>query len=647
MFGGGFHIDSSIGYDFGDYEGIKGDLDAVIPLLHIGRHVLFAQPGAVFWTGIEKEERIDGNFGLVYRNELTKDLVGGVSFFYDQDFQIGHSRISGGIDLQSHSLLLGANYYHVLSEVEDGREGFIEEAVDGMDLRMAIEKDIVRAEASVGYWDYTGEESGGQEDPQSGWQTSMGIDFGIRVMPGVFVEAGWEKHKDDLVLDERIFAGLAFRFSLPDLKGASYGDGSMSANLYKIVDREKRILYEEREADNIILTPGEGVIEEGGTVTVAVQLREPSAEDVVINLIGSGTATYGEISDDGDYLLNNGSGNCSAVTGANCQITVPANETVPADNIVITINDDGGGEGPETIILSTTIASGDASLTSRPLVLTIPVDPPLPTVNLSADSTSILEGNTATITLTLSEGLGSDATFNLIAGGTEATYGTGSNDDWNLSVGGTDCDMASGTMCQVTIDEGDTTAEVTVEVNRDTDNETTLQNFTVSAEVDSGSLTVVMPGNRSSLNFTIPAEESLPTVALNFSGTEILNANALGSVRMSITMNRALDVPVTVNVIGAGSAMYDITETSGWILTHKAVPEGEAIPATLVNGNICNSIGGTGCEITISARQTIVDLEVVSYFLTPGENITLTLSNTGSENLVKLGSPTMQEFTAQ
>ena len=178
----------------------------------------------------------------------------------------------------------------------------------------------------------------------------------------------------------------------------------MSANLYKIVDREKRILYEEREADNIILTPS-GTVEEGGTVTVAIQLREPSAEDVVINLIGSGTATYGEISDDGDWLLNNGSGNCSAVTETSGQITVPANETVPANNIVITINDDGGGEGPETIIISTTIASGDASLTSRPLVLTIPVDPPLPTVNLSADSTSILEGNTATITLTLSEGL--------------------------------------------------------------------------------------------------------------------------------------------------------------------------------------------------------------------------------------------------
>ncbi len=646
LFGGGFRIDSSIGYDFGDYEGIKGDVDAVIPLLHIGRHVLFAQPGAVFWTGIEKEERIDGNFGLVYRNELTKDLVGGVSFFYDQDFQIGHSRISGGIDLQSHALLLGANYYHVLSEVEDGREGFIEEAVDGMDLRMAIEKDIVRAEASVGYWDYTGEESGGQEDPQSGWQTSMGIDFGVRVMPGVFVEAGWEKHKDDLVLDERIFAGLAFRFSLPDLKGASYGDGSMSANLYKIVDREKRILYEEREADNIILTPS-GTVEEGGTVTLAIQLREPSAEDVVINLVGSGTATYGEISDGGDWLLNNGSGNCDAVTETSCQITITAGETVPADNVVITIHDDGGGEDPETIVLSTSIASGDASLTSRPLVLTIPVDPPLPTVNLSADSTSIAEGNTATITLTLSEGLGSDATFNLIAGGTEATYGTGANDDYNLSVGGTDCDMASGTMCQVTIDEGDTTAEVTVEVNTDTTDETNSKDFTVSVEVDSGSIAIVEPGSSSSLNFTIPAD--LPIVSLNYSGGSTTSTGLLP--QMTIDLSKASTENIEIDIVSTGSTSdYNISGTSAWFISYLLVPAGSTAgsgPLNPVDATVCGTVNEDSCRIRIPRDATTVRVQIHA----AGQiNQTMVVSievPTASSNLVALGTPSTHTITIQ
>ena len=636
MFGGGFRIDSSIGYDFGDYEGIKGDLDAVIPLLHIGRHVLFAQPGAVFWTGIEKEERIDGNFGLVYRNELTKDLVGGVSFFYDQDFQIGHSRISGGIDLQSHALLLGANYYHVLSEAEDGREGFIEEAVDGMDLRMAIEKDIVRAEASVGYWDYTGEESGGQEDPQSGWQTSMGIDFGIRVMPGVFVEAGWEKHKDDLVLDERIFAGLAFRFSLPDLKGASYGDGSTSANLYRIVDREKRILYEERESDGILLIPSEGVIEEGGTVTVAVQLREPSAEDVVINLIGSGTATYGEISDDGDWLLNNGSGNCSAVTGTSCQITITAGETMPSNNAVITINDDGRtNELSEIIILSTTIASGDASLISRPLALTIPEDPPLPTVSLSADSTSITEGNTATITLTLSEDLGSDATFNLIAGGTEATYGTGANDDYNLSVGGTDCDMASeSNPCQVTIDADDTTAQVTVEVNADSIYETAPKNFTVSVLVDSGSISIVTLGSSSILNFTIPSDPEAPTVSLNYSGNRTLQTSTTDT-SIAVNFSETLSEAVTLFFVGTGA-----TYGTHWFISYNI---GQA-------GGSCGTAATTAgeCQLVVPADNTdLVDLDLIILGGSGNEiTVSVIVAEAGSTGLVA-GNPSSVTFTIQ
>ena len=637
LLGEGFQLDSSLSYHSGDNEGIEGDLDVVIPLWNGGRHAIFTQPGFVFWKGLEGEERFDGNIGLVYRAELTRGLIAGASIFYDHDFQIGHSRVSGGLDLQSGYFRFGANYYHPLSEVEDGREGFIEEALSGMDARLVFEREAVRLGSTIGYWDYKGEESGGQEDSRSGWKTSIGLDFGVRILPGVFAEASWERHKDNIVLDERIFAGLAFRFSLPDFQGASYGSGEMTSNLYKIVDREKRILYEEREADNIILTPSGSVVE-GGTVTVAIQLREASAEDVVINLVGSGSATYGEIGDDGDWLLNNGSGNCSAVTGTSCQITITAGETVPSDNTVITINDDGGGEDPETIILSTTIASGDASLTSRPLVLTIPVDPPLPTVSLSADSTSILEGNTATITLTLSEGLGSDATFNLIAGGTEATYGTGANDDWNLSVGGTDCDMASGTMCQVTIDEGDTTAEVTVEVNTDTTDETKSKDFTVSVEVDSGSIAIVEPGSSSSLNFTIPAD--LPTVSLNYSGSTMLKDLDQNN-RVTIQLSGAASAPVTLNISHNSQTLVHGT-TNDYVIRHIVFPAGTTSPPVQVNSYPRDCT--TDCRITFQPGETIGELNILS-LIDSGELTVSVEIPTGSENLVKLGDPVMLSFT--
>ena len=645
LLGEGFQFDSSLSYHSGDNEGIEGDLDVVVPLWNGGRHAIFTQPGFVFWKGLEGEERFDGNIGLVYRAELTRGLIAGASIFYDQDFEIGHSRVSGGLDLQSGFFRFGANYYHPLSEVEDGREGFIEEALSGMDARLVFEREAVRLGSTIGYWDYKGEESGGQEDSRSGWQTSIGLDFGVRILPGVFAEANWERHKDNIVLDERIFAGLAFRFSLPDFEGASYGSGEMTSNLYKIVDREKRILYEEREADGILLTLGEGVIEEGGTVTVAIQLREPSTEDVVINLVGSGTATYGEISDDGDWLLNNGSGNCSAVTGTSCQITITAGETVPANNAVITINDDGGGEDPETIILSTTIASGDASLTSRPLALTIPADPPLPTVSLSSDSTSLREGGMATITLTLSETLGADATFNLIGSG-GATYGTSA--DWNLSIDGfINCSATQASPCQVTIPQRERTAEATVEINTDLTYESSPEAFTVSVEVDSGSITLVTPGSSSSLDFTIPADPSVSaTVVVPTNLGAVTTVVEGGFSQLDIVLSQALTEDVTFNVAsGAGNATYGTTSSNDWHIS-RGVGGG---------GANCDSIGGTNCQFTISAGQTIsgqgsdhaITLDANSDSATEGiETFTIVISvASGSEHLVRMENPDRQEFT--
>ena len=644
MLGGGFQLDSSLSYHSGDNEGIEGDLDIVVPLLNLGRHVLFAQPGAVFWTGIEEEERIDSNIGLVYRAELTRNLVAGASVFYDHDFQIGHSRVSGGVDLQSGFFRLGANYYHPLSEIEDGREGFVEEALRGGDLQFAFERDVVRLGSTIGYWEYDG-----GEDVEDEWKTSFGLDFGVRILPGVFAEANWERHKDDVVLDERIFAGLAFKFSLPNFEGASYGDGSMSANLYKIVDREKRILYEERVAGPrvSIVRTGSEIVEEGGTIAVDVRLSEILAEDVTINLVGSGSATYGA---NGDWVVDNGSGDCDSVEGTDCQVVIAAGQLSPSGDVEITINDDGRtNELDENIILSMVIAStGDRNLTALGSVaLTIPADPPLPTVSLSADTNSVTEGNTATITLTLSERLGSDATFNLIGVGATADVTYGASNDWNLDVGGTNCDMASeSNLCQVTISQGNTTAEVVVEANVDIAEP--AEDFTVSVVVDSGSIALVTPGSSSSLDFTI---EGAPTVSLNYSGTTTL-PTTLGIVRALIELSEPIrDSAVTVNIVGTGSsATYDSNEASGtWAVFHKAVPEGMQPPAAFTSGTACPSVTApNGCEITIAAGQTYVDLELTSSFISSGNNIVFTLGvASASENLVRLGSSFTHTLTTE
>ena len=624
--GEGFQLDSSLSYHSGDNEGIEGDLDVVIPLWNGGRHAIFTQPGFVFWKGLEGEERFDGNIGLVYRAELTRGLIAGASIFYDQDFEIGHSRVSGGLDLQSGFFRFGANYYHPLSEVEDGREGFVEEALSGMDARLVFEREVVRLGSTIGYWEYDG-----GEEVEDEWKTSFGLDFGVRILPGVFAEASWERHKDNIVLDERIFAGLAFKFSLPNFEGASYVDGSMSANLYKIVDREKRILYEERVAGPrvSIVRTGSEIVEEGGTIAVDVRLSEILAEDVTINLVGSGSATYGA---NGDWVVDNGSGDCDSVEGTDCQVVIAAGQLSPSGDVEITINDDGRtNELDENIILSMVIAStGDRNLTALGSVaLTIPADPPLPTVSLSADTNSVTEGNTATITLTLSEELESDATFNLIGSG-GATYGTRA--DWNLSIDGfINCSATQASPCQVTIRQGRTTAEATVEVNADSTNETTAENFTVSVEVDSGSTSIVVPGSPSMLSFTIPAD--LPTVSLNYSGTTSVRSNQ--GVVMMIELSRSLTEEVAVTLTAGGTATYGFDHD--WVVTYGA------------GGTVCEEAlnVGSSCQITVPIGMTAIRVDVSTGGQTNQTNIVSIEIPQASQNLVALGSPPSHTLTIQ
>ena len=352
LLGEGFQLDSSLSYHSGDNEGIEGDLDVVIPLWNGGRHAIFTQPGFVFWKGLEGEKRFDGNIGLVYRAELTRGLIAGASIFYDQDFEIGHSRVSGGLDLQSGFFRFGANYYHPLSEVEDGREGFVEEALRGMDARLVFEREAVRLGSTIGYWEYDG-----GEDVEDEWKTSIGLDFGVRILPGVFAEASWERHKDDIVLDERIFAGLAFRFSLPGFEGASYGSGEMTSNLYKIVDREKRILYEERVGlpsisislpDSVSTDGMSAAIAEDNTVELDIQLSQALTEDVTLNLVASGSAEYGSSN---DWNLSVGGTDCASATETvPCQVVIGAGDT--SASVEVSINDDGRTEDLEAFNIS-------------------------------------------------------------------------------------------------------------------------------------------------------------------------------------------------------------------------------------------------------------------------------------------------------
>ena len=615
-----FQIDSSLDWVLG--EAVGGELEAVVPLWSKDGHVVFAQPGFVLWNGLADDDRLDGNLGVVYRTNLLNtpigfDAIGGVSLFYDHDFQIGHSRLGIGVDVQRDGFHGAFNYYHPLSDTQDGREGYVEDALQGMDARFAVESDVTRVGGSVGYWLFQGD--------KDEWEFSYGLDAGLRLMPGVFLEGRLERHDKKASFGRRASVGLAFRFTLPNFDGKSYGEGGRVSNLWSPVDRESRILYEERESGpkvSVVRSNSNEIVTEGGTITATIRLDEAFEENVTLNLIGSGTATYND-----DYTVSVGGSVCPMVTEDNCQITIVAGQTDA--NAVVTINNDGRGESAETIILSTAIAdAGNTGLSSgRALVINIPADPPLPTVSLSASSVEITEGGMATLMLTLNEMLEADATFNLIGSG-GAGYGTDA--DWNLNVGGTDCDMATrSSPCQVTIDADDTTAEVIVEVNTDTANETTLETFTVSVEVDSGSTSIVQEGSRSSLNFTIPADPPLPTVSLSADKMSIAEGE---TATITLTLSEALGRQSAFTLTGSTDDSVVYGSSGDYRFTQSGVDCSRACTVTIPANQ-------SSFEVTVSVNADSMNETVAETF-----SASLTV-NQASQNIVQLGSPSMLNFT--
>ena len=418
------------------------------------------------------------------------------------------------------------------------------------------------------------------------------MDAGIRVFPGVFIEGGWERHDDNDLFGTRWNAGLAFRFSLPDFKGANYGDGSMSSNLYQIVEREKRILYEERVAGPTasLVRTGIGVLQEGSMASVQVQLSEALEEDVILNLVGSGTATYGTSA---DYEVSVGDMNCGTVNMNDCQVTIPTGST--STDVEISISEDGRGESSETIILSIEVASaGDTGLTlgNSRLVLAIAEDPPLPIARLVySGSTTIREAAETRMTIELDEALPDAATLNLVVSPAQPilrfqVLQAGETPDTSTALFSTPC--VAGT-CEITVPAGSTVVDVQMSV-------LVLlpgSEYTISVDVDSGSASLVQVGSPSSLVFTIPP----PTISFDSDAQTAIEGddatNAQTTATLSITPPPASDVVIPYTVGGDG------IENTDYLLSFRATSGAASVSAD----GLTYPANATGVVFTIAARD--------------------------------------------
>ena len=446
LFDQNFHLDSSIGWTWG--ENVTGELDAVVPLpvsllrslpgwerAEEDGQALFVQPGLVFWPGLGKENRIDGNLGLVYRRHLAPEAVAGGSVFYDYDFERGSSRFGLGADLQSGALRAGLNYYHPLNEWREGRTDYEEQALRGGDLRLGLAWSRVRLDASMGVWRFEGE-----DDAKAKWRPSFGLDAGVRILPGVFLEAGYERHDEDDSLGSRWKTGLAFRFILPGLDSVpALHDAAAVPDLFEPVGREKRILYEERLGiPRANLTATHTSRAEGETAVVTLELSDALNEDVALHLIidESSTATLGSDADFSFgykvYELNADTGEQSAPDDATdcpeemCEMAIPAGVTKA--EVSVAIHDDSAindREQAEYIEMQVRVPEHYAGIVRSGSTARITIQAHGNTIAFASSSaTEFMEnGGTAEVTVEINEPSPAPITLTVTTGG-EAVLNT-------------------------------------------------------------------------------------------------------------------------------------------------------------------------------------------------------------------------------
>ena len=112
-----------------------------------------------------------------------------------------------------------------------------------------------------------------------------------------------------------------------------------------------------------------------------IQLSEALTEDVTLNLVGTGSATYGSSN---DYTVSVGGTACTGITEDNCSVTIAMGET--SANVTISVVEGEHNELAEDINLSMAIASAGNTglmLGNSNLSFTILADDFVPTVLLN------------------------------------------------------------------------------------------------------------------------------------------------------------------------------------------------------------------------------------------------------------------------
>ncbi len=374
--------------------------------------------------------------------------------------------------------------------------------------------------------------------------------------------------EDDSEYDNETFTVAIHENGLP----ATVAAGIPKEVLVTITDDDTRPI------PTITLTASPNPVTEGESVTITATISEDPTADVMVPLtITAGTA---EASDYGGLATSRItiSGTGSGTTGT---VTIPTFEDdseYDNETFTVAIHENG---------LPATVAAG----IPKEVLVTITDDDtrPIPTITLTASPNPVTEGESVTITATISEDPTADVMIPLtITAGTAEASDYGGLATSRITISGT----GSGTTGTVTIP--------TFEDDSEYDNET----FTVAIH-ENGLPATVAAGIPKEVEVTIIDNDKESPLEIS-----IYNAQAsedTGNLQLPVTLNRSTDQVVTVHYRSSdveAKAGLDYQASRGIVIFDPGATSG-VIEITIINDDILE--GNERFEITLSnARNATI-----------------------------------------
>ena len=271
------------------------------------------------------------------------------------------------------------------------------------------------------------------------------------------------------------------------------------------------------DVPNVSLSVDQTSVEEGEAVTVTIELSEALNSSVTIPLIlTSGTAESGDYDSTSPVNIDLPAGQ----TEAEHTINTYEDDDIENESFTVAIDED---NLPSGIILGSTASA----------TITITDPDTLPEVSLSADRTSVEEGEAVTVTIGLSEAQTGSVTIPLIL-----TAGTAESGDYDRT-----------SPVNIDLPAGQTEAQHTINTYEDDDIEN--ESFTVAIDEDNLPDGIIL-GSTASATITITDPDTLPEVSLSADQTSIEEGEA---VTVTVGLSEAQTGSVTIPLIlTAGTA---------------------------------------------------------------------------------------------